>query len=337
MAVPGVAALRVARLVAVVMVLQAVLLAALAIAGTSGRSGPSLLVVSSRSDWAGLIANRINAVDGHPVRAYVGTTQDRAAADLADDGVQAYVVVDPSAPTDQLTVSSAQGDPMLLQQVVTQVSAGAGRTVRTTDLTPYAPGDGLGRAGYWFVLSLSIAGIAFAVGSSRIRAFEGRGAVGRWLAVAVGAALVTAAVGAGVTCWIVPSWSGHAAGLWLSGSAAMLTVALLVRAGSAIAGTAGATLVVVLLLLTGADPQTAGAWGFGRAGGFWAPIGPLAPVGAAVSAVRDLVQRDITPGPGRWIVLAWWCIAALVVVVLTRVNRGEPVSLPSGGDTGRHE
>ncbi|GAB3585788.1 hypothetical protein [Calidifontibacter terrae] len=332
-AAPGVAALRVARLVAVVMVLQALLLGGLALIGAGAPRTPAILVVSSRTDWAGLVANRINAVDGHPVRAYVGGSEASAADDLRADTVQGYVVVDPTVRADALTISSAQGDPTVIQQVVARASSAAGREVDTTDLTPYAVGDGAGRVGYWFVLSLIVAGIAFATGALRTSAFSGRGGILRWLLSAIGASAATAAVGVGVTCWIVPSWTDHALGLWWIGAAAMATATLLVRAGASIAGRGGATFVVISLLLIGADAGAAGAFGFGRAGALWQPLGPLTPVGAAVSAVRELVELEVRPSLGHAVVLGWWSLAAAAIVGLTRVNRGASTPPEDDRDT----
>ncbi len=330
MADTGATALRVARLVALMMGLQAVLLAGLALTGAGTTTSPSVLVVSARTDWAGLVANRINAIEGHPVRAYVGGSVQDARDELRRDVVQGYLVVDPNAPTDQLVVSSAQGDPALLQLVVGRAESTAGRDVGISDLSPLAVGDGSGRVGHWFVLAAVLAAIGFAVGTLRVSALEGLRGVRRLLPILALAALGTAAVGVGIVCWVVPAWGEHAVGLWLIGAAVMATVALLVRAGAAVGGLGGAAVAVAVLLLLAVDPTMAGAFGFGRAGALWRPVADYGPVGAGMSTVRELVQLDVRPQPRHLLTLAWWALAAAVVVVLAAANRGD------AADSGRH-
>lgn len=128
--------LRVVTAVGWIALVQALLFAGFVLLQSTPQT-PSLVVVSPRHTWAGYVANQINTVDGHPVRAYLGGTEADALADLRADRTQGVLLVDPTKPQDSLTVSSAQGveATAAVRVVAEAVQRASSRTVVTADIT----------------------------------------------------------------------------------------------------------------------------------------------------------------------------------------------------------
>lgn len=314
-------ALRIARAAGWVVLLQCILLAGVLLFQPE-RTTPSMVVIAPQSSWAGYVANRVNTVPAHPVRAFVGVDEQGAMADLAADRTQAVLVVDPNQPTDRLLVSSAQGSDAAttIQAVTASVQQASNRRVDVIDATAPVVGDPAGRHGYHLAITWLVCGLTFAVAAGRFGA-RGPGAGLRALPLVVVAGAAVAAVSVGVVCFAVPSWSGRAGALFLLGTAGVTLSALLARAAVAAAGPAGLAVGAVAAALIAANPSASGADGFGRADVLWQPIGPWTPPGLVVGGVRRLLYLDETVTTAQWGGLLWWAVAAIAVGVIASGRR----------------
>ncbi|NHN55716.1 hypothetical protein G9U51_07995 [Calidifontibacter sp. DB0510] len=300
--------------------LQCLVLIGFSMADSGPTSSPSVLVVSADSGWSGLVANRINAVEGHPVRAFVVTNRATAHADLAGDRTQAVLAVDPAAPADALSVSSAQGQGAngLVATTVRQVLAAEGRSVTTTDVTSTQVGDPRSLGGYRLAVAWVVAG--FGLGAA-LRALDLlRRLRVRLLAHLVGA-VSAAAAGVGVAQMMVPTWSFVALPLLGIGTAIVLAGSLLTDGLGGAFGPIGFALAAVAQLLVVADPQFAGAFGLGVVPAWWRAVLPWTPAGSAVGGVRALLYLPGSVQPWSVATLVWWAVFGLLLSLLTGPRR----------------
>lgn len=308
--------LRVAQGVAWALTVQALLLLSVVLLQSSPVS-PSVVVISTRTEWAGLVANRINTTPGHAVRAFVGTTTGEALEDLRADRTQGVLLVDPSRAADELTVSSVQGTDAsaTVSAVVGSAVRAEGRQLTSTDLTEFPVGDPGGRHAHLLLLAWIISGLVLgALTTGPRRPGLARELLACALLGALGALL--SAMSVGIVCLVVASWTQDAAPMFLLGVIVVWASALLARAASV--GARGAALLAVsaALLLVAANPIATGADGFGRAGPIWASIGPLTLPGAAMSALRRMTYVDLPVTTAQWAALAWWCAVGVLAAVL---------------------
>ncbi|MBD2758392.1 hypothetical protein IEE94_02535 [Yimella sp. cx-573] len=308
--------LRVAQGVAWALTVQALLLLGVVLLQSSPVS-PSVVVISTRTEWAGLVANRINTTPGHPVRAFVGTTTGEALDDLRADRTQGVLLVDPSRAADELTVSSVQGTDAAatVSAVVGSAVRAEGRQLASADLTEFAVGDPGGRHAHQLLLAWIISGLVLgALTTGARRPGLARELLACALLGALGALL--SAMSVGIVCLVVASWTQDAAPMFLIGVIVVWASALLARAASV--GARGVALLAVsaALLVVAANPIATGADGFGRAGPIWAPIGPLTLPGAAMSALRRVAYVDRPVSAAQWATLAWWCAVGVLAAVL---------------------
>lgn len=117
------------------------------------------LVVSHHEGNAGYIANKLNAVEGQPVRATISTDEKAALQQVREDKVVGVYVFNPSKTekkgSDDLYYASAQGASraQVAQTVGRNVADKAERGLKTHDLVKAAPDDARGTASFYLVLS----------------------------------------------------------------------------------------------------------------------------------------------------------------------------------------
>lgn len=312
--------LRVVTAVGWIALVQALLFAGFVLLQSTPQT-PSLVVVSPRHTWAGYVANQINTVDGHPVRAYLGGTEADALADLRADRTQGVLLVDPTKPQDSLTVSSAQGvEAAATVRVVAEAAQRASsRTVVTADITAPSREDHAGRHGYHLALSWLFCGLAFTLAVRRGQ--ESVQGQLRGVAITLVAGAPVVAVSVGIAALTIPAWAQDALRLFVIGTATFVVSALLARAALALAGPAGLVGWALALTFVAASPSRAGAEGFGRADVLWQPIGPWTPPGLAVSAVRQVVQLGQSLSASHWAGFVWWAALAVLLCVIGSANR----------------
>ncbi len=290
--------------------------------GTAGR-GPTVLVTADRPQWAGGIANRLNALQGHPVRAFV--TADRADARdrVARGDAVALLEFAPDRPADAIRTNSVDGGltTAAVIAILRADEAGQGRSAQVFDLSPAGPGDSGGYVVGALVLCLLQSGFAFAA------------ILGVWLHVrgggftrvrrAVGAVAVFSVAAGGLGAWTVLSLTRSLRTDWLSlagaGTLIVAVSAAITFAAVTAFGPAGAALPALIFATVGGP--YAGLPGSGSAlPGATRAVVPWLPGGAGVRLVRSVLYlsgRDLILPCG---VLAWWLLAALLVVFLGGAN-----------------
>lgn len=317
---PWYAAVLLAAAVAVLAIQGLLTVAYVGLSGDHAGRGPKVLVVSADRGVAGGIANRLNALDGRPLRAFVAP--DRAAAEraLADNDASAVLVFTPDQPTDAILTDSAAGsvNAAALTAILRADDTAQGRSAVLRDVAPTQPGDPRGQVSGYLVLCQSVIGVVIAAalgvplggsraGFSRLRrtvlaatAFSlGSGAFGAWLVV-------------GVTGSIAAPWLPLAlAGALVAGVSSVLTFAAV-----GVLGPGGAVLPVLLLATVGGPYAAADA---SLPAGTRAVV-PWLPGGAGVDLVRDVVyfhhQHALRPAG----TLGWWLLGGLLVMFLAGAN-----------------
>lgn len=316
---PGVGTLRIATSIGLVALIQVVLVGTAFLVQAQSVT-PSMVVISPKASWAGYVANRINLVEGHPVRAFVGTTTSEAQDDLLADRTHAVLLVDPTQPTDTLTISSAQGQDAAAQirTIVQSVQQTSGRRVMVQDGTPPSSADPQGRHGYHLALCWLIGGLIFALLTRRTRRTPGSHL--RFAGLSAVTGVLTSAIAVGMVAIVIPGWAVHIGQLVALGVVAFTMSALLTAAVLAL-GTVWLGPGVLAATLIAARPAAAGAQGFGRTGVLWQPIGPWTPPGLTVSAVRRVVYLDTGVPTTAWAGFAWWIVAALLIALMATASR----------------
>ncbi|WP_265444807.1 hypothetical protein [Flexivirga meconopsidis] len=324
---------RVLWLAIVALGVQAVFVLTYVGAFESGADRLRVTVVSPDRGWAGLMANRINAIDGGPIWADIGSDRAGAEQSLRQDDVQAVLVFDPQRKQDLLLTSSAQGQTAAtgLRLAITQVDASQGRTVRAQDITPVQPNDPGGVTGYYLVVCWLVSGYLFAallVTSRDIVRRPERRHPAWWLVGSLVFAAAAGLSGSFLVTGLLSAFDTDTAQLAGLGALVVLTGAVLTLALARLFGGFGLGLSVLVLVAVG-GPAAGGAYGFALLPPVWSAVVRWLPGGAGVDAVRSITYFD---GDGLTLpvgTLAWWLVLGALVVVLAGVNapaatRGRP-------------
>lgn len=330
------AARRVVATALAVFVALVCLAGAYVLANQGPKQTPVLTVVAPRADWAGLVANRINAMPDDPARAFVGTTVSSGIGDLEEDRTQGLLVVDPRSARDQLFVSSAQGPAAAdeLRAVAERALRESNRTVAVQDVRPMPDGDARGLAAHALVIAMLGAGVVLALVVPARTTLWSRRPLRRWAAVATPSTVVIGALGTGAVVLLVPAWRVAAGWILLVSVVTLAASATLTRAARMVLRLPGAIVLGAFLVGLAADPELSGAWGHYHLGELVRPLAELTPSGAAQTALRNVVHLDRPVPLLSWGVLLWWTAVGLLVLVLASVNhrRGRAVDpAPSGG------
>ncbi|NNG39381.1 DUF3533 domain-containing protein [Flexivirga sp. ID2601S] len=315
---------RVLWLAIVALGVQAVFVLTYAGAFESGADRLRVTVVSPDAGWAGLMANRINSIDGEPIWADIGS--DRASAEqlLRQDDLQAVLVFDPQQQEDLLLTSSAQGQTAAtgLRLAITQIEASQGRTVRAQDITPVQPGDPGGVTGYYLVTCWVVSGYLFAallVTSRDIIRRPQRHHPAWWLLGSVVFAAAAGLSGAFLVTGFLGALDAALLSLAAVGALVVLTGAVVTLALTRLFGAFGLGVSVLALVAVG-GPSAGGAYGFAVLPPVWSGIVRWLPGGAGVDAVRKLTYFAADGLALPLGTLIWWLVLGGLVVVLAGVN-----------------
>ncbi|MBZ4497102.1 MULTISPECIES: ABC transporter permease [Dermacoccus] len=285
------------------------------------------LVVSHHEGNAGYIANKLNAVEGQPVRATISTDEKAALQQVREDKVVGVYVFNPSKTekkgSDDLYYASAQGASraQVAQTVGRNVADKAERGLKTHDLVKAAPDDARGTASFYLVLSWLVgayllpSAMTTAVGT---RARSALGARMRLLLFA-GYALLSGVVGTAIAQYGLDALRGDFWPIALMGAALVFAVSTFTYGLTSLFGTIGIGLSILIFVILG-NPSAGGAFAYDVLPEPWRTVGPYLPNGAGVDAVRSLsyfggvdLERPL------WVVLAW-AVAGLWMIWMVGNN-----------------
>lgn len=305
---------------AVLLLGQAVLLLILAV-DRSPRPRDVPVTVVAPAVVAQALASDANRLDDRPFRA-TADDDPQAATENVRDGVSvAAVLVDLSATTDVVVVSAAR-DPRLTRAVVRQVRALEKAHGRTVEVSPVRASSVSSGQVLWLALGSSLTGFIVVLVTSV--AF---GPVARTLRLGVTRLAALAIVFAGLgyaASWTLPGLDTNRIEVALLVALGMMLAALTTLALEALAGLGGLgvsmTLFVVLgtPLLLRIDPRLLPPP--------WAELSGHTPSGAIVDALSAAVLFDGTGLRAPLLQLLAWLLVALVILLVSRRERGRATS-----------
>ncbi|MFY0407991.1 hypothetical protein [Solicola sp. PLA-1-18] len=318
-----------------VLVLQALVVALVVLAGPGGEPHRAPVTIAAPAVVAQTLAERVDALPGEPFDAAATTSTSRARADVVEGRSVAAVVVDLSAETETLYVASARGDALedAVRDGLSGISASLGRTLVVEDVVPPRGDAGLGTL-------MTLVGLAVLLGFVvAVVTTWWRGpvaATARLGAVRVVTASALAAVlGLGVAVAGVALVGGGLAGWWLAASLTVLAVVTTTYALEALAGAAGLGIALTLLVLAAAPVVVAGSPLLPAEP--WATVTPWLPYGAGLAAATSAAWFDDAGALRPLLVLAAWTgLSVLTLVVARRERRRDEaeVSQPAAADGG---
>ncbi|UIJ33334.1 hypothetical protein [Allobranchiibius sp. GilTou73] len=317
----------------VVLAIQALLtIAYVGLSGDHAGRGPKVLVVSADRGVAGGIANRLNALDGHPLRAFVASDRAAAESELADGDASAVFVFTPDQPSDAILTDSAAGaaDAAASTAILRADEAAQGRAAAVRDVAPTQPGDPRGQVSGYLVLCQSVSGflIAAAFGAWLHGRRAGFSRLRRTLLAAIVFSLGSGAFGAWLVLSVTRSLSAPWLPLALAGALVAGVSAVLTFAAIGVFGPGGAVLPA-LMLATFSGPYAASDASLPA---ITRAVVHQLPGGAGVDLVRDVVyfHRDHALRPAG--TLGWWLLGGLLVMFLAGANArrvGDPPPDPA--------
>ncbi|MFT7835886.1 DUF3533 domain-containing protein [Saccharothrix sp. BKS2] len=283
------------------------------------------------------LVQRLDALDGEPLRARTADSEDRARALILDRTVDAAIVVDTGGTTDTLLVASASGPAVssTAAQIAQQVETAQNRQVTVEDILPPAAGDGRGLSSFYLALGWIVGGylaaaiIGLAGGALPVNLHRTLIRLGALALYAVASGLG----GALIAGPVLDALPGHHLRLWAIGALVVFAAAAATVAFQVLLGVVGIGVTILAFVVLG-NPSAGGAYPTPLLPAFWRAIGPWLPPGAATTAIRNTVyfSGHATAGP-LWTLSAYALGGIALAVVATLARRRRAPQLRHG----RHE
>ncbi|MEU9503412.1 DUF3533 domain-containing protein [Streptomyces sp. NPDC048196] len=268
------------------------------------------------------VVTQLGRLPGSPLDPRALRSERLARQRLADRAVDGALIVAPRGTTDRLLVASGGGAALsqAVELVVRAAEKAQGRTVRTVDVTPAAPGDSRSLSSFYLVVGWCVGGYlcaAILAISAGARPSNGHRAVIRLTALAV-YAIAAGLAGAIVVGPVLGALPGTFAGLWGLGALVVFAVGATTLACQALLGIIGIGLAILLIVILG-NPSAGGAYPYPLLPPFWRAIGPALPPGAGTWAARSLAYFDGAAATGPLLVLAAWAVGGTLLTLLLSV------------------
>ncbi|MDH6283709.1 hypothetical protein [Prescottella agglutinans] len=238
-------------------------------------------------------ADKLNALDGHPLDARTATDTAEVRRLLRDREIQGAYVIEPTG-TDTLFTASAGGSSIAtaLESIFDRVAADQHRQVTVRDEIPVGMHDNRGLSGFYLSIGWVVGGYLLA---AAIGLIIGAPATLRqaWAQIAVmfGYAVVSGALGALITTHVLGTFAGHWFPLWLLGTGVVFGTGLFTLGLRAAVGILAVPLAIAVFVVLG-NPSAGGAFGANVIPGFYAAIGQWITPGAGTEGVRSIVYFD---------------------------------------------
>ena len=271
------------------------------------------------------VVQRLDGLDGEPLRAVAVADEPTARARLHDGTLAAAIVVDAAGTKDTLLVATARGASLTtaVEQVAQQVETQQGRTLTTEDVVPLQDGDARGLTGFYLTIGWLVGGYLVA---SLLGVAKGARPANRPRAAIRIGAMVPYAVVSGLTgALVVDQWLGALTGhFWAIagvGTLLVLSSATVTMALQVLFGTVGIGLTVLLFVVLG-NPSAGGAYQAEVLPGFWRAIGQVLPNGAGTTALREIVYfGGHGAAPHVWLIAAYAVVGAVVALAASGLHR----------------
>ncbi|MDT2004332.1 hypothetical protein FXW78_05390 [Rhodococcus opacus] len=255
-----------------------------------------IAVVASEGVPAGTdqqVADRLDAIDGGPLRARVVSDTAEARRLLHDREIQGAFVVNPAGP-DTLITASAGGSSIssALESVFAQVENSQGRQFTVRDEIPVGVHDNRGLSGFYLAVGWVVGGylLAAAIGLF-IGAPRTLRQAAAHTAVLFGYAVISGALGALITTHVLGTFAGHWFPLWLLGTGVVFGTALFTLGLRAAVGVLAVPLAIAVFVILG-NPSAGGAFGSNVIPAFYSAIGRWITPGAGTEGIRSIVYFD---------------------------------------------
>lgn len=273
------------------------------------------------------LVERLDGLDGAPLRARSLADRASAEARLRDGSLPAAIVVDANGTKDTLLVATAAGASLTtaVEQVAEQVATQQGRTLATQDVVPLQDGDYRGLTGFYLTIGWLVGGylVASLLGVAKgSRPANLRRAVIR-LGAMVPYALASGLTGALVVDQGLDALTGHFWPVAGVGTLLVLASAAVTMALQGLFGTVGIGLTVLLFVVLG-NPSAGGAYQYELLPRLWRSVGDALPNGAGTSALREIVYFGGHGAAGHvWLIAAYALVGAVVTLLAAARHRGE--------------
>ncbi|EME24060.1 hypothetical protein G419_00865 [Rhodococcus triatomae BKS 15-14] len=234
--------------------------------------------------------DRLNAIDGHPVRARVAasTYETRTLIDARE--VMGGYVIAASGP-DTLVVATAAGSSAAtaLESVFTAATADLGREFVVRDEAPVGVHDNRGLSGFYLSIGWVVGGylLAAAIGLL-IGAPRTLREAGLHTALMAAYAIVSGFLGALITASVLGTFTGHLLPLSLLGAGVVFATGVFTMGLRAAIGILAVPLAILIFVVLG-NPSAGGAFGSNVLPSFYAAIGRWITPGAGTEGVRSIV------------------------------------------------
>lgn len=281
----------------------------------------------------------LNGLPGAPLDARTVTSERAARQRILDRELTAGLVFDAGSTTDTLLVASAGGPALAtaVEQVLTQVEASQGRSVRTVDLVAPEAGDARALTGFYAVVGWLVGGYlaAAALGIAR----GARPATLRRTVIRLGAMVPYAVVSGLGGALVLDQWlhalTGHFFALWWIGALLTFAAATVTMAFQVLLGVLGVGLTVLIFVILG-NPSAGGAYQAELLPTFWRAIGGALPNGAYIEALRNFVYFDGHATQRPLLVIVVWGVAGLLVTFVASALRLQRIARQPPEPEGRH-
>jgi hypothetical protein len=287
-------------------------------------------------------ADKMNAIDSHPLTAVPVADKDTAVLQIKSGELSAALVISFWGKTDTLLISSGGGATVAnaVTKVVTLLEATQGRTAKVEDVVPLQSGDNYGLTGFYLVIGWIVGGYLMAslLGvSAGARPATPRRAYFR-LGAVVPYAIVSGFGGAVIVDQVLGALTGHFVELWLLGALLVAAAATVTMAFQVMFGVVGIGIAVLVFVILG-NPSAGGAYQTQLLPPFWRFLSNGLPTGAGTDTVRRIVYLECNGIRGHLIVISAWATAGAVITVIAshlryRCARKNRVNSPAGVTTG---
>ena len=276
-------------------------------------------IVSPSEKISEQTADKMNAIDSHPLNAVPVADKDTAIQQIKSGELSAALVINIFGKTDTLLISSGGGATVAnaVTKVVTLLEATQDRTVIVEDVVPLQSGDNYGLTGFYLCIGWIVGGYLMAslLGvSAGARPATPRRAYFR-LGAIVPYAIISGFGGAFIVDQVLGALTGHFMALWGLGTLLVAAAATVTMAFQVMFGVIGIGIAVLVFVILG-NPSAGGAYQTELLPPFWRFLSNGLPTGAGTDTVRRIVYLDSNGISGHLIVISVWVIAGTVITVI---------------------
>lgn len=272
------------------------------------------------------VADKLDALPGHPVETTVVKDEKTARARIMDRDVEGAYVLDPRGRTDTVLIATAGGGPQAeaVRKTGEKAAAQEGRQAKVEDLVTSGDEDFDSLTAFYLIVGWLVGGylVASLLGVTiGTRPASPGGAVLRLGGIAFYSVL-SGLGGALIVDPVLHALPGHFAALWGLGTLLVFGTAAFTMALQAFFGVVGIGLAVVIFVVLG-NPSAGGAFQKYMIPPFWRAIGDWIPTGAGTVGVRNIVYFSGNALATPLVVLAAWAVAGVVLLLLGSLRRRE--------------